>query len=427
MTTPAQSDFTVAGTAAVDVIIRDILDETTAQVRATIPAGQIRALALIGGYGRGEGAVAVDKRGRERPCNNLDLLLVADRLSRPARISDRLGKVLRPLIDRHGIGLDHSVIHATALRWAAPRMIWYDVRYGHRTLLGDERFVPSLHRFTAGRIPAWDARNLLVNRGTLLLINDALLAHPRFDEAWRPMIVRHAMKAVLGYGDALLYFLDQYHWSYVERRARMQRRRDVPASFRALYDEAMAFRFQPDPGLHAGVDLAAWNRDIVDRLRPVHLVCEAARLGIADLSWDRYIEAALRAEALEEPLSGRRWARKLAHAVCGLRRSTSPCALDVAAWLEHNRTDLSGGVRGLLGPLVAGERGLLPLLFPFVLYGFELEDERRAVRRYLGAPTPDTADLREAYLAAWARHGDVNYPTLLDRLGLAENGEEVAA
>src|SRR5690606_3500364 len=117
-------------------------------------------------------------------------------------------------------------------------VMWFDMRFGHKVLLGDPSFARGLDRFRLSRIEPADVRNLLVNRGTLLVINDLLFDGPGGnDEAARRTALKHAMKAVIGYGDALLYFLGEYDHSYVEKQRRMRIRRDVPAAFRDLYDE----------------------------------------------------------------------------------------------------------------------------------------------------------------------------------------------
>jgi hypothetical protein len=85
----------------------------------------------------------------------------------------------------------------------------------------------------------------MVNCGTLLLINDLLLEDEVSSLERRRTIIRHVMKGIIGYGDALFYVLGAYHWSYQERQRRMRKQVSVPESFRHLYDEAMEFRFQP--------------------------------------------------------------------------------------------------------------------------------------------------------------------------------------
>lgn len=415
--------YTALGSAKVEKHVQSILDEVAHKVQGVIPAHQLKALVLIGGYGRGEGGVTLDRQGEERCNNNLDFILITTGLARPSDLERRCRDALRPLVETYELGFDVSAVHATRLRRAAPRMIWYDMRHGHRTIVGDADFVPSLERFDASSIPSWDARDLLVNRGTLLLINDMLLEDIDFCPSWRPIVVRHAIKAIIGYGDALLYFLGEYHWSYREKRTRMMAREDVSLAFRALYDEAVSFRFQPNYSRFDAVDLVAWAKSLKSSLRPIHLACEAARLDIADLSWDRYLGAALERALVDEPFSTRAWASKAGRGVRSLARRGLPGAFDLVTWSERYRGALLTGVKQSLGSLVCGARGLLPLLFPFLVYEFDLMDEHESAQRFLGASSSDQADLREAYLDTWSQHGDCNYATLLERLGIQRDSD----
>jgi hypothetical protein len=387
-----------------------MLGEVAQAVQRVVPERHLAALVLLGGYGRGEGGVHLDALGVERCNNNFDFLVVTRGFGRPARVEADCRKAVAPLVDRYELGFDVSAIAAARLRGAAPRVVWYDMQHGHRTLAGDPAFVPALPRLEPRHIPSWDVRDLLVNRGTLLLINQMLLTDPGFEPAWRPVVIRHAIKAIIGYGDALLYFLGDYHWSYQEKRARMAKRRDVPRSFRELYDEAVGFRFQPNYERFDGVDLARWCCELVEQLRPIHLACEASRLRVADLSWDRYLDAALAHAMADEPLSVRAWAGKLKRGMGSLVRRE----------LWAGGPDEGAGTAHRTARALCSSRELLSVIYPFLVYDLPLPDERAFARDLLEAADTSTEGLRQAFLARWGRSGDVNYAVLLGRLGVAQ-------
>jgi hypothetical protein len=278
--------------------------------------------------------------------------------------------------------------------------MWYDMRHGHKTVLGDAGFVPSLARFTVGRILPSDIRDLLTNRGTLLVINDLLLERgaPALDE--RKLIVRHGMKAVIGYGDALLFFLGDYHWSYAEKARRMARRTDVEPDFCDAYRRAIEFRFRPSYAAYVDRDLGDWVATMKRALAAVHLAVEARRLRRALPGWDVYQDAALRHAIVEDLPAWRAAAKKACYAVAG--GSGAP-GLSLAA---------------RLGLRMAGPRGVLPILFPAVAYPEADGRSRDRARAILRAPSSHAASLRRAYLRAWSVDGDVNFSGQLARYAI---------
>ncbi|HYI01101.1 hypothetical protein, partial [Hyalangium sp.] len=182
--------FTLRGSAAVEAQIAGIVRQAAAIIGARVRPDELRALALMGGYGRGEGGVE-RSGGSERPHNNLDFLLVINGTIRPG-LKELLDRSLEPLRRQYAVGLDLGIVTARALRRAPCLVMWYDMRYGHKTALGDTAFLPSLTHFSREAIVPGDVRDLLVNRGTLLVINEALLEQGGVDDEQRRALVRHA-------------------------------------------------------------------------------------------------------------------------------------------------------------------------------------------------------------------------------------------
>ncbi|WP_224242671.1 hypothetical protein [Hyalangium gracile] len=390
--------FTLRGSAAVEALIAGIVRQAAGVIGGHVRPDELRALALIGGYGRGEGGV--DRSGgSERPHNNLDFLLVTDRTIRPG-LKELLDRSLEPLRQQHAVGLDLGIVTARALRRAPCLVMWYDMRYGHKTVLGDASFLPSLTHFSQDAIVPGDVRDLLVNRGTLLIINEALLEQGGADDARRRALVRHAAKAIIGYGDTLLFFRGRYHWSYVEKRRRVAELRDVSAGFRQLYEEASAFRFEPDYDALGGRDLVSWLEEVRRQLSEVHLACEAIRMATPGLQWDGYFERGLRSALMDGGLRARVWLRKVRNAV-RFRSSR----LQRLGWREQ------------LGLQLGGNRGLLATMFPCVAYGVGGERDRELTRHALSAGG-SASELRRAYLRYWGASSDPNFMLVARRLGL---------
>jgi hypothetical protein len=258
---------------------------------------------------------------------------------------------------------------------------------------------------------AEDVRSLIVNRGTLLVINDALRDRGAPDEETRRTILRHTVKAVIGYGDALLFFRGQYHWSYAEKRRRMAEARAVPEAFRRLYEQASAFRFEPDyTGAFAGEQVDG-GRAVLEQLAAVHLACEALRLAAPGLQWGGYVGPALCRPLRGGDSDGRLWLRQLRN----LLRFRPVVPPELGLWER-------------LGLRLAGPRGLLALVFPFIAYGVGTERDRALARRLLGAVGPGEGELRRAYLRRWGESGDVNFSHLARKHGLLlSDGTEALA
>ena len=402
--------YTAEGGPEVEARIQAILDEAVAEVRRIVPGPSLRAFVLLGGYGRAEGGVEV--RGtQELPHNNLDLLLIARGRGDPAALKARLDEALAPIGARHQIGLDLGVISEKTLARARVRVMWYDLRFGHRTLLGDAEFVKSLTRFRVDRILPEDMRDLLVNRGTLLVINRALMDLAHREPDTRRTLIRHAMKAIIGYGDAWLFFHRDYHWSYRERRERMRARRDAPERLRALYDEAMGFRFRADYAAWSARDLDGWLDEVVADLAPVHLEVESLRLARPGLTWDEHPRASLFAALRSFPLEPWAWLQKARSAV----RALSDWAFVVSP-PGPGRSRLDVGVRAAWAFAPARER--LAVLFPLVAYRVRAPVAAALARTALRVDPDDPRELGRAFLAYWGRFGDPNFFAAARRMGL---------
>lgn len=400
-----------------DALIQAIVSDVAMAVQDVVPEDGYHALVLIGGYGRGEGGVRQGREG-ERPNNNLDFLLISRDASK-----NQLGcwqqaivEQVQSIQEQREICIDFSVIAGDVLRRSDCRVMWYDMRWGHKTILGDIDFVPSMTRFKIDRIPNWDIHNLLVNRGTLLVINDCLEASGTSPEH-ALVLTRHTIKAVIGYGDALLYSVGQYHWSYVEKQSRMRALDSISKDFQTLYDTAASFRFRPQ----ATLPTVLQNRqDIRRQCESVHLLCESKRLGRTDLNWDNYLETALSAGVWED-LSPLGWARSIRNAC----QSTS-------LYCDHDQASMRAATRRWRPAVRIGLRALsvqrlLGILFPAVAYPSCSDLMRCDAASLLNARDSSMNQLRKAYLRVWGQVVDRNFSHFLDRIGLSLESQESAS
>ena len=396
--------FTARGSPQVEQGISEIVGRIAESAQRVLGRSPFRALILFGGYGRGEGGCEVVESG-ERPHNDLDFLLITPGpAQRGPGLKAALDREIRPIGRQSGIEVELGAISERALRRAPCRVMWYEMRFGHKTILGDAGFVPSLRHFAVERIPPSDVRNLLVNRGSLLLINELLLDRGGTSVHDRRTLVRHGMKAIIGYGDALLFFLGQYHWSYVEKQRRMRALAGASPEMRALYEEATEFRFAPRYADYVDRDLRAWNRELLEKLEPVHLRCESLRLGRATPGWRAYADTALSQVPFERAFDLRIAARKARNLVA-------------APTLR-----VSAGVMGRLGVRMAGPEGVLPIVFPLVAYSGAGSDQARQAGAVLGVAGDSRPALIRAYLEQWGLYGDPNFPQIHDDVTVVFSG-----
>jgi hypothetical protein len=177
----------------------------------------------------------------------------------------------------------------------------------------------------------------------------------------------------------------------------MRRSVDIDPELRALYEQAIAFRLEPDYALapRTRAELSTWNERLVALVSIVHARCEAARLGRAlGASWDGYLGEAL-ARAPRKPRSAREAARRLRD---GLGFGRVP--------LLPARARLAVGMLGW--------REVLPLVFPLVAYGAG----GAVAAQLLSSAGTDQASLDRSYLRAWATFGDPSFARVARELGL---------
>jgi len=398
MTNNSWGKFTVRGSEDVEKRITEIVKEVVLIIESQIHPNRFTSLIMLGGYGRGEGGVVIID-GKEYPHNNLDFLLITKNLNNKKRneFKKKIYAKLLPLNRRIKTQIDLGFITESSLKHTANRIIWYDMRFGHKTIMGDENFVPSLKRFRLQTIPKWDARNLLVNRGTLMIINELLLKKKNLDNDVRNLIIKHINKAIIGYGDALLFFLDDYNWSYVEKKKRMQNRNDVSEDFKKIYDKAMEFRFKPKYENYMNYDYIRWMEELKSHFEYIHKYCEARHFGKPEIDWNKYPEIAFKRAFFERPPSFREFLKKVINI------------------FENKKYQGKGSLFCKLGFKTLDSSGALAILFPLIAYNLRNKNFMDVTRNFLNSPSDKIEDLRRAYIKAWMQFWDNSLQTLLHK------------
>ena len=385
--------FTYYGAKDAERFLVDILTKIRTLFKEHFSDEQTAALILIGGYGRGEGGM-VKENGIYRPHNNLDLLYIYNG-ALDKKVIERVDEALQNISKKYNIGIDLSAITKKKLLTLEGLVISYDMRYGHKTLLGDSSFIQEYNNFSVYNIDPVDIRQLLVNRGTLLLINTLLLQKEELSTRERKLIIKHAIKAIIGYGEALLFFHNQYHWSYAKKQSNMTKLSTIDEKIKALYTEAIAFRFKPDYETYLQKDLHRWNKELLKTLGEIHLECEKINLAKRNLSWDDYFDVSL----LKRSYPAKNMKQKVKSILEGLKHPK--VILKLASPLK------------IFSFLQLGNRATLSLLFPYVAYAEYPSHYRELFMLLLESKESTNAAFLRAFLLQWSKWGDTNFKNVL--------------
>ncbi len=213
--------------ALTEAVARDV-DRSCAAI-LDVFGGKVTSVALVGGYGRGEGGASRTPSGW-RPRNNYDFLVVLPGWFSPGRRAIRFCHArLKSVLDsRLQAPFEASYQRERRLRKAPPIMFFQDVHRASRTLYG--RDVRSLLPGSVLQpLPAVEAVRVLRTRSILLLscgLREPFLGYRPDPEQKRIWLA----KAVIGYGDALMILLGCYRTLYTDKRETM-RTLDLSAVF----------------------------------------------------------------------------------------------------------------------------------------------------------------------------------------------------
>jgi hypothetical protein len=285
--TRPEQRFTPAGSTELEEHLEHVCARVLRSVRGLIPAPQLEALYLGGGYGRGEGGVLATTEG-ERPYNDLEfyVFIRGNRHAnewRHARALDVLGEILTPAAGAH---VEFKVASRRELARQPVSMFSYDLVAAHRLLFGSVKYLElCAHHCHAPRIPLAEGTRLLMNRFTGLLLARDRLEAPHFAPADADFVRRNIAKAELALGDAVLVAHHRYHWSAKERHRRLRfdlAQNGTPAwrdDIVRFHADGLQFKLHPDRSTASRDALQAqWER-IVPFAQLVWLWLEEQRLG----------------------------------------------------------------------------------------------------------------------------------------------------
>jgi len=287
------------------------LERALAGIAAEIDAlnlPKLRAVALGGGYGRGEGGVRHTERG-DRLYNDLDFFVFASGADGAAarRIDRALERVSEQWERRLGVAVDFGPVkNLEALKKVTGTLMYQELLRGWKSVWGEADWTQFLAALPPERLPFSEAARLLLNRGMGLLFAGDCLRKGSEDADF---IVRNMNKALLGCGDALLLASGRYRWRGAERVAAFAgyvQKEGLPAEYARFYEKAARWKLEPVPVLSAH-PAEQWGEC---RGFFLDAVCQAA--GVPEGSDRRAVAAGLSRNARKERSLKNflRWARR---------------------------------------------------------------------------------------------------------------------
>lgn len=382
--------LTIKGSKQFEEKLSSFLDNVRHDIEYLVDSEFYEAIILIGGYGRGEGGV-INVEGVEQPHNNFDFLVISKNINKEqtAFLEETCSEVFDSHANKLGVLVEFTVISTKKLKSIDPLVITYDMKYGHKLVSGNSDILTKNKNFEVDTIPSWDVRNLIVNRGTLLIINDLILNKQGLDKKDKKNVIKHWIKAIIGYGDALLFYMGEYHYSYVEKQKRMKKQTTVDIKFRALYNSAMNFRFSPNYERYEELNIYKFQEYIKQELFKIHERCEELALDNTKLKSNVYINKAIDS-SLNDNNSIKATIKKLYY----LTKSTP--SLNNFSFIENIKYKM------------LGMKGMMPILFPYIAYGINSEYINSILTDFF--QTKNKADcLKNQYLSYWKLHVNDNF------------------
>lgn len=213
-----------------DGFIQNQLNIVVAEIRKAIP--NIVSIILMGGYGRGEGAVKIKKDGQPQLINDFDMYIVTEKYI-PDNFLEKLAFRCSKLLGKGGIAhperfeeqydlekffhIDIRCLVRGRLKNLLPTIRYYEMKHNSIVLWG-ENVLEEFPEIKVEDIPKPEALRIIMNRMMLLL----MVFKPKFlqqkmsnDE--REIMFYYITKSYLTIVESLLLFAHKYQPNYTQR------------------------------------------------------------------------------------------------------------------------------------------------------------------------------------------------------------------
>ncbi len=277
--------FTVDGSAELETRLEQLCEQVREGVTAAIPAKEIDAIVLGGGYGRGEGGV-LREAAADKPYNDFEfyVFLRGNRVLNDRRYRGKLHELGERLSVDAGMAVEFKIDVIDRWRDSAVTMFSYDLVAGHRVIFGNEGILNDCgHHLRAPAIPLSEATRLMFNRCSGLLMARELLDKRRLTREEADFIGRNIAKLQLALGDAVLTVFGEYHWSVCERNRRLAvldagELNPWMPEIRAHHVAGMAFKLHPKISSKSVEEFEVEHRQLTALAQRLWLWLESRRL-----------------------------------------------------------------------------------------------------------------------------------------------------
>jgi hypothetical protein len=289
--------FTIDGSDALEKHLWRMCERVATGVREIIPNGELQALLLGGGYGRGQGGVLKTSSG-EKAYNDLEFYVCvrgSEVLNRE-KFRGAFHELSEKLSPEAGVEVEFKISSVPKLQKFPPTMFSYDLAWGHRTVIGDDANFLERDTLHAENIPLYEATRLLMNRCSGLLFAREHLQRKPFTADDADFVGRNHAKAQLSFGDAFLTAHGQYHWDCRVRNERLVKfspEHNLPwlDDVRRHHSLGMDFKFHPRLTTASMENLCDRQRELTHLALRVWLWLESKRLNQMFTSPREYVES----------------------------------------------------------------------------------------------------------------------------------------
>jgi hypothetical protein len=216
--------YTILDDPASDRAVQDVLNMVVDGV-VDLMGRHVKAIVLMGGYGRGEGGVYKDDIDGFKLVNDLDLAVFVEKDFKKVkkRYNARLKELTVKLQPKaRGIKqIDVDITNSHRYRLVPNLVSYYEIKQGHQVLYGSLNLYKIMPSLKAENLHVFDGSIYFYSRGSGLLLPALYFMTDNLREKEiRENFQIELQKACQAMGDALLLKAGRYHFSYRERLRR---------------------------------------------------------------------------------------------------------------------------------------------------------------------------------------------------------------
>lgn len=286
--------YSVYGSEVFEAKVQADMDIVSKAVVDGLGSEAVVSIILMGGYGRGEGAVLM-RDDKEYVFNDYDFFIITCLMSvsAEARRQEMLKNLSLKLTKDVGIEVDLYMMSKEKFSKSPFNLMNYEARVISRIIYGDKDILECMPEYDVNHIPLSEGPRLLLNRGKLLMWCKEQLCDQRSMTVNKvEKIIKFFFKAALAMGDSYLLMMKNYHYSYIVKAKRFEGIDSSEFEFfedlKGFYLEAIEFKLIVDYEKYEERDLKIWFEDVVRVYEGYWKWYEGRRLDCVIEEWQGY-------------------------------------------------------------------------------------------------------------------------------------------